>query len=152
MKRSSAPKLLINIMDRNLTTLRQDFAAVSNWQARQKLLLHYSKANKPLDDENKIDNNLVGGCEAKVWLTLERKDDHFLIKADSDSRIIRGLLVLLLLALNGLDQQQLADFDLNEYFQSLQLSHFISTSRINGLNSILNFIQSKIIELSNNPL
>lgn len=90
-----------------------------------------------LSDEERTDDNLVHGCESKVWLTGEVSDDAWLFRAGSDARLIRGLVALLLARVNGLSERELAAVDLPDWFHQLGLARQLSPSRSNGLNAVL---------------
>lgn len=91
----------------------------------------------PLSDEERTDDNLVHGCESKVWLTGEVSDDAWLFRAGSDARLIRGLVALLLARVNGLSERELTAVDLPDWFHQLGLARQLSPSRSNGLNAVL---------------
>jgi cysteine desulfuration protein SufE len=90
-----------------------------------------------LDDAQKCEANRVHGCESQVWLVGDLRDGHWQFKASSDARMIRGLVALLLLRVNGLSAAELQQLDLPEWFNQLGLSRQLSPSRSNGLNAVL---------------
>ena len=87
--------------------------------------------------EDKIDANLVQGCESLVWLVGCLRDGHWQFAASSDARLIRGLVALLLARVNGLSAEDLQAVDLPDWFNQLGLSRQLSPSRSNGLNAVL---------------
>jgi cysteine desulfuration protein SufE len=91
----------------------------------------------PLDDTDKCDANRVHGCESQVWLVGSLHDGHWQFSASSDARMIRGLVALLLLRVNGLSVADLKQIDLPDWFNQLGLSRQLSPSRSNGLNAVL---------------
>lgn len=113
------------------------FQAVGSWEQRARMLMQWGERLPPLTDADKIDANLVQGCESLVWLVGHLEDGHWQFAASSDARMIRGLVALLLARVNGLSAAQLQAVDLPEWFAQLGLSRQLSPSRSNGLNAVL---------------
>ena len=113
------------------------FQAVGSWEQRARMLMQWGERLPALADADKIDANLVQGCESLVWLVGHLEDGHWQFAASSDARMIRGLVALLLARVNGLSAAQLQAVDLPEWFAQLGLSRQLSPSRSNGLNAVL---------------
>ncbi|MBI6766428.1 SufE family protein [Pseudomonas syringae] len=118
-------------------TALDSFSRPQGWEQRARLLMQWGDQLAPLSDEERTDDNLVHGCESKVWLTGEVSDDAWLFRAGSDARLIRGLVALLLARVNGLSERELAAVDLPDWFHQLGLARQLSPSRSNGLNAVL---------------
>lgn len=115
----------------------QTFQNASGWEQRARLLMQFGDRLPPLDDADKCETNRVHGCESQVWLVGELQDGLWQFSAASDARMIRGLVALLLLRVNGLSAAELRQVDLPEWFNQLGLSRQLSPSRSNGLNAVL---------------
>lgn len=113
------------------------FQDASGWEQRARLLMQWGERLPPLSDTDKCDANLVSGCESQVWLIGELHDGCWQFSANSDARLIRGLVALLLVRVNGLSAQALHQVDLPGWFNQLGLSRQLSPSRSNGLNAVL---------------
>ncbi|WP_431036729.1 SufE family protein [Pseudomonas yamanorum] len=113
------------------------FQAVGSWEQRARLLMQWGERLPALPDEDKVDVNLVQGCESLVWLVGRLQDGHWQFAASSDARLIRGLVALLLARVNGLSAAELQAVDLPGWFEQLGLSRQLSPSRSNGLNAVL---------------
>ena len=113
------------------------FQAVGSWEQRARMLMQWGERLPALADADKVDANLVQGCESLVWLVGHLEDGHWQFAASSDARMIRGLVALLLARVNGLSAAQLQAVDLPEWFAQLGLSRQLSPSRSNGLNAVL---------------
>ncbi|MBK5410022.1 SufE family protein [Pseudomonas sp. TH34] len=113
------------------------FKAVGSWEQRARLLMQWGERLPALPDEDKVDVNLVQGCESLVWLVGRLQDGHWQFAASSDARLIRGLVALLLARVNGLSAAELQAVDLPGWFEQLGLSRQLSPSRSNGLNAVL---------------
>ncbi|MFI7799908.1 sulfur acceptor protein CsdE [Pseudomonas sp. DD1] len=115
----------------------QAFQAVGSWEQRARLLMQWGERLPALAAEDKVDANLVQGCESLVWLVGCLRDGHWQFAASSDARLIRGLVALLLARVNGLSAEDLQAVDLPDWFNQLGLSRQLSPSRSNGLNAVL---------------
>mgnify|MGYP001574286363 CR=1 FL=1 len=115
----------------------QTFQNAAGWEQRARLLMQFGDRLPALDDAQKCEANRVHGCESQVWLVGDLRDGYWQFKASSDARMIRGLVALLLLRVNGLSAAELQQVDLPEWFNQLGLSRQLSPSRSNGLNAVL---------------
>ena len=113
------------------------FQAVGSWEQRARMLMQWGERMSPLAAEDKVDANLVQGCESLVWLVGDLQEGHWQFAAASDARLIRGLVALLLVRVNGLSATELQAVDLPDWFNQLGLSRQLSPSRSNGLNAVL---------------
>ena len=113
------------------------FQAVGSWEQRARMLMQWGERMPPLATEDKVDANLVQGCESLVWLVGRLQDGQWQFAAASDARLIRGLVALLLVRVNGLSAAELQAVDLPDWFNRLGLSRQLSPSRSNGLNAVL---------------
>ena len=113
------------------------FQAVGSWEQRARMLMQWGERLPALADEEKVDANLVQGCESLVWLVGRLQNGHWQFAASSEARMIRGLVALLLARVNGLSADQLQAVDLPGWFNQLGLSRQLSPSRSNGLNAVL---------------
>jgi len=115
----------------------QSFAGCSNWEQRARLLLNWGAKLPALEEQQRTDKQLVNGCESKVWLVGEQVGGHWQFRANSDARLISGLLAVLLSRVNGLSADELRELDLSDWFNQLGLARNLSPSRSNGLNAVL---------------
>ncbi len=115
----------------------ESFQAVGSWEQRARMLMQWGERMPMLADEDKVDANLVQGCESLVWLVGDLQEGHWQFAAASDARLIRGLVALLLVRVNGLSAAELQAVDLPNWFSQLGLSRQLSPSRSNGLNAVL---------------
>ncbi|UFH50297.1 SufE family protein [Pseudomonas sp. KNUC1026] len=113
------------------------FAGIASWEQRARLLMQWGDRLPPLLDVEKTEANRVQGCESLVWLVAERVGHGWAFRASSDARLLRGLLALLLVRVEGLSAQQLQGLDVGQWFQALGLGRQLSPSRSNGLNAVV---------------
>ncbi|WP_455924305.1 SufE family protein [Pseudomonas putida] len=113
------------------------FEQAAGWEQRARLLMQWGERLPSLGAEDKTDEHLVHGCESQVWLIADEVQGQWRFRAGSDARMIRGLLALLLVRVEGLSAAELSALDLPGWFQQLGLGRQLSPSRSNGLNAVL---------------
>ena len=118
-------------------TALETFQSAAGWEQRARLLMQWGDRLPTLSDVEKTEANRVQGCESQVWLLGTLQDDHWQFTASSDARLIRGLVALLLVRVNGLSAEDLQQVDLPDWFNQLGLARQLSPSRSNGLNAVL---------------
>ncbi|WP_028451048.1 SufE family protein [Chitinilyticum aquatile] len=112
-------------------------AHATGWEAKNRLLVQLGRDLPDWPADARTDDRLVSGCESRVWLAISRQGSTFALSADSDSRIIKGLLALVLTAFHGRSANEIATFDLEHWIGELGLLRFLSASRGNGLRAIV---------------
>lgn len=117
-----------------------------DWQSKYRILMTLGKELPTFDSEWHRDEFLVQGCESKAWL-LHYQDpvttQHFWA-FDSDARIVKGLVILILTQVNGLTAEELAEATPELLLTELQLQQNISQSRSNGLLAVLNRVKASL--------
>lgn len=113
------------------------FGGQASWEQRARLLMQWGDKLEPLAEEERREANRVHGCESLVWLVAEQREGAWHFRASSDARLLRGLLALLLVRVQGLSGEELARLDLGQWFSDLGLGRQLSPSRSNGLNAVL---------------
>lgn len=117
--------------------LLQRFGACRAWEERYRQIILLAKQLPPLADEWKQEQIALSGCENQVWLGYQRREDgtlHFY--GDSDGRIVRGLLAILLTQIEGKSAAELRQQDPLALFQQLELQQQLSASRAGGLAAL----------------
>jgi len=118
------------------------FASIRGWEGKYRQLMQLGKKLAPLAQEHKQDHNLVKGCESNVWLQVSKNDNgQYRFAVDSNARIVKGLLVIVIAAYNQLTAQQIAQVDIDSYIGQLDLTKHLSPSRNNGIHAIIEQIQ-----------
>jgi len=118
-------------------TLIERFGAFQQWEDRYRQLIMLAKALPPLDDELKVPEIELSGCENRVWLGYQRNQDgslHFY--GDSEGRIVKGLLAILLTAVEGQTPQAILATEPLALFDQLKLRDQLSASRASGLHAL----------------
>ncbi len=125
-------------LEPNANTIRQQFAAAHGWENQYRLIIQLGKLLPALPPEWQQEEFRLKGCESLAWLKGESTEDgywHF--ACDSDARIVRGLIVIVLAALNHQSAEVIQAFDMEAYFTELGLEKHLSPSRGNGLRAIV---------------
>ncbi|OBT06565.1 cysteine desulfurase, sulfur acceptor subunit CsdE [Vibrio sp. UCD-FRSSP16_10] len=112
------------------------------WEKRYRQVIQWGKKLPVMPEELKAEQVLVAGCESQVWLVGQQVGDVWQFCADSDARIVRGLIALVLTVFNGKTSQQIQQFDIESYFENLGLIQHLSPSRGNGLKAIVEQIKT----------
>ena len=118
-------------------SLTEKFAAFRQWEDRYRQLILLAKSLPPLDASLKLPENELSGCENRVWLGAEKSEKgtmHFY--GDSEGRIVKGLLAVLLTAVEGKTPDEILNGDPLALFDILGLREQLSTSRASGLNAL----------------
>ncbi len=117
---------------------------LSGWEQRYRQVIQWGKKLPSLDEALRNEQVTVAGCESQVWLLGELVEDKWQFAADSDARIVRGLIAIALAALNNKTAQEIQGFDIDGYFESLGLIEHLSPSRGNGLKAIVDQIKGMV--------
>ena len=114
----------------------EELLPLNDWFEKYEYLISLGKVLKPLDEEFKTDENLISGCQSKVWLKAEKKGDKICMSADSDTLITKGIIALLLRVFNNQSPEDIINCNL--YFvEKIGLSTNLSPARANGVVSIV---------------
>jgi len=116
------------------------FSLFSEWLERYQYLIDLGRKLPPLDDAEKTDEQLLAGCQSRVWLLLEGDAGQVTIRANSDAAIVSGLIALLIQVYSGCTARQIVDTE--PYFiHDIGLSDHLSLTRANGLHAMLGAIK-----------
>lgn len=99
-----------------------------------------------MDKAFRSESTLIDGCESKAWIKIQHHQNGlFSFEADSDAKVIRGLLVIVLAAYNDKSAMEINAFNIELYFSELGLLKHLSPSRGNGLLAIVKKIQQAVL-------
>ncbi|ARN76040.1 SufE family protein [Oceanicoccus sagamiensis] len=119
-----------------------DLAFFDDWEERYKYIIDLGKDLPAMDEALRTPERLVKGCQSNVWLDVQPADAVLSFTVDSDAHIVRGLLALVMAAYNGKSAADITAFDMDAYFQQLDLERHLSPTRGNGLKAIVARIQA----------
>lgn len=112
-----------------------------SWEDRYKYIIDLGKELPAMEPAQKTDQHLVRGCQSQVWLVATQDKDKLYFQADSDAFIVKGLLGVVLAAYNAKTAAQITAFDIDAYFEQLNLLKHLSSTRGNGLQAMVKKIQ-----------
>lgn len=110
----------------------EEFSLFDNWDDKYEYIIDLGKKLQPLDEQYKIDENKVRGCQSTVWLIAEYKNGRVYYKAESDAVIVKGLISMLIRVLSGQTPDDIVNAKLDFIREIGMMSHLAQT-RSNGL-------------------
>ncbi|MBI48704.1 MAG: Fe-S metabolism protein SufE [Crocinitomicaceae bacterium] len=119
------------------THIIEEFDMFPDWMEKYEHIIELGKELDPLDDSEKIDENLIKGCQSRVWLSAELNDKGKVIfTADSDAIITKGLVALMIRVLSDAEPMEIASAELR-FLEVIGLNAHLSPTRSNGLLSMV---------------
>lgn len=117
-----------------------DFELFGDWMDKYEYIIQLGKELPMIDEQYKTDDNLIRGCQSRVWLHTEFSDGKLLFTADSDAVITKGLISLVIKVLNAHTPNEIIESDLY-FIDAIGLSSHLSPTRSNGLLSMVKQIK-----------
>ncbi|QJC29644.1 cysteine desulfuration protein SufE [Enterobacteriaceae endosymbiont of Plateumaris pusilla] len=142
--------MVINILP-NQNILKTNFKRCSNWEERYLYIIELGNKIPILSQKHHSSKNLIHGCQSQVWITLKINfsNDHVSFKGYSDSSIVQGLLAIIFIFYNNKTYNKIINFDIQSCFKQLSLDKYLSLSRLQGIDIIINTIKKRLIKLIN---
>ena len=119
----------------------EEFSAFDDWMDKYQMLIDFGNELSPLDEKYKVENNLIEGCQSRVWLQCDLVDGQLVFTADSDALITKGIIALLIRVLSGHSPKEIAEADLH-FIDAIGLKDHLSPTRSNGLLSMVKQIKA----------
>lgn len=110
----------------------EEFAFLEDWEQKYEYIIDLGKELKGLPEDQKTESNLIKGCQSKVWIEADYKDDKLFFDGDSDGILPKGIVSLLVTIYSGRSTQEILDSDF-DFISEIGLQEFLSPSRANGL-------------------
>ena len=114
----------------------EEYTSFDDWMERYSLLIDYGNGLEPFPEEDKNDENLIDGCQSKVWFTAQMEDGKVIYRGDSDAILVKGIVALLIRVLSGHTPEEIVNEQLY-FIDEIQLREHLSPTRSNGLNAML---------------
>jgi len=131
-----------NLEEHSVNEIIKLFSETKGWDSRHREIMLLGKKLSRLDKSLRDEKTLIAGCESRAWLNMSKNEiGEYSFSADSDAKIIRGLLVIVLAAYNNKNTEAIYQFDIEHYFAQLGLMQHLSPSRGNGLLAIVDKIK-----------
>ena len=130
-----------------------EFSDFDDWMDRYQLLIDLGNEQTPLDEKYKTENNLIEGCQSRVWLHADYVDGNIVFQAESDALIVKGIIALLIKVLSGHTPEEILNPDLY-FIDRIGLHEHLSPTRSNGLLSMVKQIRMYALafKTKENPL
>ncbi len=125
-----------------------EFEGFDDWMDKYQLLIDLGNEQEPLEEKYKTEQNLIDGCQSRVWVQCDKEDDGTLtFTAESDALIVKGIVALLIRVLSGHTPKEILDADLY-FIEAIGLKEHLSPTRSNGLLAMVKRIKAYAIAYS----
>lgn len=114
----------------------EEFSFFSEWSEKYEYIIQLGKDLPLIDEQYKTEENLIKGCQSRVWLHADYKDDKIYFTADSDALITKGLVSMVVRVLSGQTPEAIANSEIY-FIDAIGLKSHLSMTRSNGLLSML---------------
>ena len=113
-----------------------EFSMFDDWMERYEYMIELGKSLPIIDEKFKTDDNLIRGCQSKVWVNGQLENDKIVFSADSDAIITKGIIAILIRVFSNQTPKAIIDADTN-FIDEIGLKEHLSPTRANGLVSII---------------
>lgn len=117
-----------------------EFSLYDDWMDKYAMIIEYGNQLQPLDEKYKTPENIIKGCQSRVWMNAREEGGKLYFEADSDAVIVKGLLALVLKVFNGLTPDEIINTDLR-FLKEIGLTEHLSPTRANGLLAVIKQIR-----------
>ena len=117
-----------------------EFSMFEDWMERYEYIIDLGKSLPIINEVHKLDENLIKGCQSKVWMYSEVEEDKVVFTADSDAILTKGIVALLLRVFSNQKPQAILDAD-TKFIDEIGLKEHLSPTRANGLVSMIKQIK-----------
>ena len=117
-----------------------EFALFDDWMQKYEYMIELGKSLPLISENNKTDDNIIKGCQSKVWLHAELIKEKINFTADSDAIITKGIIAILLRVFSGHHPTEIIESD-TEFIDKIGLKEHLSPSRANGLGSMIKLLK-----------
>lgn len=125
----------------------EEFNCFDDWMDKYQMLIDLGNEQEPLPDEYKTEQNLIDGCQSRVWLQCDRDGDRLCFRAESDALIVKGIITLLIRVINNQTAKDILDADLY-FIEAIGLKDHLSPTRSNGLLAMVKRIKAYALAFS----
>jgi cysteine desulfuration protein SufE len=117
-----------------------EFSMFDDWMQRYEYIIDLGKGLPLIDEQYKTDNNIIKGCQSKVWLHAEQQDDKIVFTADSDAILTKGIIAILIRAFSNQKAGDILEAN-TDFIDEIGLKEHLSATRANGLVSMIKQIK-----------
>ncbi|MDH3698121.1 MAG: SufE family protein [Flavobacteriaceae bacterium] len=116
--------------------ITEEFGMFDDWTQRYEHMIDLGRSLPLIEEQYKLDENLIKGCQSKVWVHAEMEDGKLVFTADSDAIITKGIIAILVRVLSDQKPQDIIDADM-EFIDKIGLKEHLSPTRANGLVNMI---------------
>ena len=117
-----------------------EFSMFDDWMQRYEYIIDLGKALPLIDEQYKTEDNIITGCQSKVWVHAEKVDDKIIFTADSDAILTKGIIAILIRAFSNQKAADILDAN-TDFIDAIGLKEHLSPTRANGLVSMIKKIK-----------
>jgi cysteine desulfuration protein SufE len=117
-----------------------EFSMFDDWEERYQYVIDLGNSLPLIDEKYKTEDNIIKGCQSKVWLHGEQQDGEIIFTADSDAILTKGIIAILIRVFSGQNPQDILDAD-TAFIDEIGLKEHLSPTRANGLVSMIKQIK-----------
>ncbi len=117
-----------------------EFSIYDDWMDKYAFIIEQGNALESMDEKYKTPDNIIQGCQSRVWLQTDYRDGKLYFQAESDAVIVKGLLALVLRVFNERTPDEIIGTDLR-FMKEIGLTEHLSPTRANGLLSVIKQIR-----------
>ncbi len=125
----------------------EEFADFDDWMDKYQMLIDLGNDLGTLDEKYKTEQNLIDGCQSRVWLQCDYVDGKLVFSAESDALIVKGIIALLIRVISGHTPEEIRDADLY-FIEKIGLKDHLSPTRSNGLLAMVKQIKAYAVAYS----
>jgi len=125
----------------------EEFEMFEDWMQKYEYLIDLGKDLPSIDAKYKLEENLITGCQSRVWLYAEKKNKKIIFSADSDAIMTKGIVALLIRVLSNQNGNDIANANL-DFINKIGLKEHLSATRANGLLSMIKQMKFYAIALN----
>lgn len=114
----------------------EEFSMFDDWMQRYEYMIELGKSLPLIDEKYKVDENLIKGCQSKVWVHAELQGDKLVFTADSDAIITKGIVAILIRVFSNQHPAEILEAD-TQFIDEIGLKEHLSPTRANGLVSMI---------------
>ncbi len=120
----------------NQAEIVEEFSMFDDWMQRYEYMIELGKSLPLISEEYKTDDNIIKGCQSKVWVHAELEGDKLVFTADSDAIITKGIIAILIRAFSDQKPKDIIEAD-TAFIDEIGLKEHLSPTRANGLVSMI---------------
>ncbi|QJC37448.1 cysteine desulfuration protein SufE [Enterobacteriaceae endosymbiont of Donacia thalassina] len=132
----------------SINKIKNNFISCNNWEEKYLYIIELGNQIPNLSKKEYSLENFIPGCQSRVWISIKINSNNYVkFKGDSDSAIVKGLLMIIFIFYNKKTSNEIISFDIQSCLKKLSFNKYLTSSRIQGINIILKTIKNKLKKL-----